>query len=259
MDDVSEIPLAFDAHTHLDFPAFDADRGDVVDRARAAGIRGWVIAGADPVHWDRIDAIARATGGIACHGVHPWWIPQLSDRDVRRATEDLWTRPTFGIGETGLDARRADSETELARQEAAFRVHIEIAQTRGLPLVLHCVGAYPRLLEILEESNEVTGMIHSWSGPPELVERAVATGLYVSIGATVTRSGKVRRSAAAVPADRLLLETDCPDQPVRRDERGEPIHLMEVADRVAAVRDCDRDRLLAQTANNAAQLFGMSL
>ncbi len=258
MDHVPQTPSAFDAHTHLDFPAFDEDRDAVVARARSAGVDGWVIAGADPAHWDRIDRIAQATGGIPCHGVHPWWLPDLDDETIAAAIAALRTRETSGIGETGLDRRRATTQMEQHRQEAALRAHIEIARDRALPLVLHCVGAYPRLLDILEEKPGVKGMIHSWSGPPELVARATALGLYISIGATVTRSAKVCRSAAAVPSAQLLLETDCPDQPIRRDERGEPAHLMQIAEHVAKVRDSTVSDLLISTRRNAMSLFGVA-
>ena len=253
-----EIPLAFDAHNHLDFPAFDGDRQAVVARAHAAGINGWIIAGADPAHWGRIDAVAAQTGGVPCHGVHPWWILDLSDAAISQAIADLRTRPTSGIGETGLDWFRAEATQDRHRQESAFRAHIDIAIDRSLPLVLHCVRAYPRLLDILEESGEVTGMIHSWSGPPELIDRAISLGLYVSFGATLTRSAAVRRSAAAVPDDHLLLETDAPDQAIQRDVRGEPLHLVQIAARMAALRKTDVTELLALTEVNAIRLFGLS-
>jgi len=256
LDDVSQNPFAFDAHTHLDFPAFDEDRAEVVARARAAGVHRWVIAGADPAHWDRIDKVCAHTGGTACHGVHPWWVSELDDRALEDRLRNLETRMTAGIGETGLDWHRATTAVARGRQEASFRSHCTLARRRRLPLILHCVRAYPELLAILKESGKTLGMIHSWSGPEACVQPALDLGLYLSFGASVTRSAKVRAAARAVPADRLLLETDCPDQPLRRGERGEPHHLIEIAEHVAKLRHCDPSDLLRQTSENANQLFG---
>jgi len=258
MDDVNELAAAFDAHTHLDFPAFDADRAEVMARARAAGVTRWVIAGADPADWSRIDQVCAATGAVPCHGIHPWWVRDLDDDTLIRCCSELASRETSGIGETGLDWLRDRTNEGRARQARCFRQHRDIAQRRRLPLVLHCVRAYPALLEILEETGPHRGMIHSWSGPPDCIPRAVELGLYISFSASATRSRTIAEAARRVPADRLLVETDCPDQPLRRGERGEPHHLVEIARHLATLRDCDPQQLLLQTAANAEHLFGGS-
>jgi TatD DNase family protein len=257
MNDVTPNSLAFDAHTHLDFPAFEADRGAVLARARAAGVRMWVIAAADPAHWSRIDAVCNAFGGIACHGVHPWWIARLDDTALASHIAALETWETRGIGETGLDWVRATTDRQRERQLQSFRHHIDIAQRRQLPLVLHCVRAYDELLEILAETGAHPGMVHSWSGPAAGIGPALELGLYVSFGASLTRSARIRDAAREVPIERLLIETDCPDQPLQRGTRGEPAHLVDIAKAVALARQCEPEAILHQTAVNAQRLFGM--
>ncbi|MCB9664592.1 MAG: TatD family hydrolase [Alphaproteobacteria bacterium] len=249
---------AVDAHTHLDDARFDADREAVWARARAAGITGAVIAAADPRDWDRVEAVATSLGLAWTLGVHPWWVPEL-DADARAAAlQALAARPTpHGIGETGLDHHRARTPEARAAQLDLLRAHLALARERDVPVVLHCVRAYPELLRVLAQDGlpAAGGMVHAWSGPAALVDEAVARGLHVSVGAPVTRSAEVAAAAVRVPAHRLLLETDCPDQPLVRGTRGEPVHLLDVAERVAALRGEPADLVLARAADAARTLF----
>jgi len=240
---------AIDAHTHLDFPAFEADRAAVCARARAKGVGGWVIAGADPTHWGRVERVAAQTGGVAVLGIHPWWSTARADLD------ELARRATHGIGEIGLDRARGS----LAEQEALFRDQLAIARHRDLPVVLHCVRAYPELLRLLRDDGvpSVGGMVHGWNGPAELAAEFVDLGLSLSFGTRLCGNPgrRVRTSVVTVPGDRLLLETDCPDQALAGRARGEPVDLLEVARAAAAHRGGDVDALLHTTAVNARRLF----
>jgi TatD DNase family protein len=243
-----------DAHNHLDLPAFDPDRDAVVGEAERAGVAASVLAGADPADWDRVAALGQSRGWPWVIGVHPWWCAELEDAGLDAALRSLAARATpWGIGETGLDRRRGG----LALQERSLRAHLALARERGVPVVLHIVGAYPEALAVLREVGlPAGGMVHSWSGPPELVEADLALGLHLSFGASACRPGRAAKSAARVPADRLLLETDAPDQPLRARTRGVPADLVAIAERIGTLRSVSGAELLDASAANVRRLFG---
>lgn len=241
-----------DAHTHLDFPEFDGDRDATVARARAAGVARWVICGSRHERWDDTERIAAATNGIAVLGIHPWSAAGL---DLRPWLAELRVRPLRGIGEIGLDTLHPGGED----QRRVLRDQLALARERDLPVVLHCVRAYPELLAILERDGlpRAGGMAHAWSGPADQVERALRLGLHVSFGPMVLhdRAKKARASVPRVPDDRLLVETDCPNMKAPGVIRGEPAHLPRVVDGVAALRGQTAGHVGEITARNLATLF----
>lgn len=248
----------FDAHTHLDAPAFDADRDDVLSRARTAGLIGAVICAADPARWDDTVAVARAHGLHWTLGLHPWWEADLDDEAVEQALDALRGRPTpHGIGETGLDFARARDPDARHRQQRVTAAHLALARERDVPVVLHVVRAYPQLLALLSRHPlpPAGGMVHSWSGSPDVVAPALRRGLSLSFSSAVTRSERLQQAVQQVPDDRLLLETDCPDQPLRPGTRGEPVDLLETAAFVADLRGQDVGHVLEITTRNAQALF----
>ncbi|MCB9681632.1 MAG: TatD family hydrolase [Alphaproteobacteria bacterium] len=254
--------MSVDAHTHLDTAAFATDRDAVVDRAIAAGVHGVVIAAADPDDWDALVASAAAlTRRLRVAwtlGVHPWWLADLDDARADALVAALRDRPTpHGIGETGLDHARATDDAQRALQRRVFRDHLALARERDVPVVLHVVRAYPEALRVMEADGlpAAGGMVHAWSGHPDLVRRALRLGLRLSFGGPLGRSERLARAIVQVPDDALLLETDCPDQPVTPGTRGEPADLLAVATTAAALRAQPVDAVLAASAATATRLF----
>lgn len=248
----------FDAHTHLDLPAFDGDRDAVIARAREAGLVGAVVCAADPTRWDDTVAVAEALGLRWTLGLHPWWESALDDEEVEQALAALNQRGTpHGIGETGLDFARAREPDARRRQQRVTAAHLALAHERNVPVVLHVVRAYPQLLKLLTHHPlpPAGGMVHSWSGHVDFVEPALRRGLHLSFSAAVVRSERLQEALRAVPDDRLLLETDCPDQPYDPGARGEPVDLLRTAAVVARLRDQPLEHVLATTTANAQRLF----
>jgi len=232
-----------DAHCHLDDPRFDPDRDAVMDRARAAGVTGLVVPGVTPARWPALPGLARRHPEVRIgFGLHPEALEALTPAEREAALADLphWLTDHGAccVGETGLDRR---SPVPLAEQARLTTAHLALASELALPVVLHCVGAHGALLRLLHDHGPVTGLLHAYSGSAELVPRYLALGLHLSFGGAVTWPGARRplQALRAVPADRLLLETDAPDQAPhsRRGGRNEPALLPEIAARVAELRD----------------------
>lgn len=247
-----------DSHCHLDDPALDATRDEVVARAHEAGVRSWVIAGTRPATWDRTTRVAEETGGVALLGVHPWYVDEVADT-LDEALERLRQLEPVGFGEMGLDAVRGPSPAQRALQRKVLRAQLALARQLDRPVAFHCVRAAPELLTLLERDGlpKSGGMMHGWSGPPDQAERAVKLGLMVSFGPLVCRerARRVREAAVRVPLEHLLVETDAPDQPLDHRTHGEPADVVTVLTTLASLRNQDVERIAFATAANARRLW----
>lgn len=204
-------------------------------------------------------AICREFAGwYATAGVHPHDCEGFDAATVealRTLAKDANVR---AIGETGLDFHYEHQPRAL--QEHAFRAHCRLAVELDLPVIVHqrkSLDAVERVLR--EELGSAGGVMHSFTGPPEAVERFVNLGLHISISGIVTfkRADEVRAAAAAIPADRLLIETDAPylaPTPMRG-RRNEPAYVVHTAAVVAALRNVSVSSLCATTTRNAHELF----
>jgi TatD DNase family protein len=251
-----------DAHNHLD-RCLAVDQ--TLARARAAGVRAQVLAGVDPAGWAAQAALAGQLDLWATFGVHPWTAAAARDPDVgallahlERALDGALGVAPVGLGELGLDRSRQVAADSLPRQERLFRAQLALARERDLPVVLHVVRAHDRALAILRRDGlpAAGGMVHSASTPPEQVGAWLALGLHLSFAGGVTRHEKARGAAARVPLDRLLAETDAPDQaPAGRDGPNEPAWLGDVVRALAEVHGRSPEELAAITEANARRLF----
>ena len=165
----------------------------------------------------------------------------------------------IAIGECGLDFSRGKSPELRARQVAAFRGHAELARETGLPLSIHCVKAHGVLLELLREQPLPPSAMHAYSGSAELAGQLAKLGHYISFAANVCipNARRVLAAARAVPEARLLIETDSPDQtpPGRRPAPNEPAFIVDVAARLAELREQSIKAIAALTLANAYRLF----
>ncbi len=257
-----------DAHNHLDRCA---DPPAELARARAAGVRGQVLAGVDMAGWRAQAALAREHTDLWCaFGIHPWTagLASADDHDAILSLLELALGGALGVapcalGELGLDEARKRSPTQRANQRALFRAQLALARDRDLPVVLHVVRAHGKALRILRSDGLPAsgGVIHSASTPTELVPDFLALGLHLSFGPALTRHDRpihdrARAAAARVPLDRLLVETDAPDQaPAGHELPASPAWLSLVVDALADVKDAAPDLVAATTEANARRLF----
>jgi TatD DNase family protein len=253
--------MLIDSHVNLHAPQFDADREAVIERARAAGV-GLMVTICDRVSsFEAVHAIAMANDDIyATVGTHPHEAkedPGLAAEALARLAE----RPrVVGIGETGLDFHYDLSPR--ATQVAVFRAHIEAARRTGLPLVTHTREADAVMAEILEEEwgrGAFRILMHCYTSGAELARRVAALGAYFSVSgiATFKAAEEVRAVIADMPANRIIVETDCPYlAPVPlRGRRNEPAYLPHVLAALATIRGWSPNEAEARTEAAFFEIF----
>lgn len=257
-----------DTHCHLDRPEFDADRQAVLERARAAGVTRILVPAIGPDWWDGMLALPGLGDSVLLgFGIHPQEVPAFDPADDRRVLERLDSLLRQGrgvaVGECGLDAPTAEraEKGSMERQIRLLEAQLEMARDFELPVLLHVFRCQGEAVKILERFGKLPagGVLHSYSGSAELVKRWCKLDLHFSFTGPVTfeRSRRVHEAARAVPRERLLLESDGPDQPPagRRGERNEPGFLPEVATALAGLRGEAPEEVAASTSLNARTLF----
>lgn len=253
----------FDTHAHLDQAEFEADLPEVLARARAAGVRHVVAIGTTAASSAACVALAAAHQGVYCAvGIQPNYCAQAGAGDWEQVVALADRRGVVALGETGLD--RYWDYTPFAQQQEYFERHLQLAQERDLPVVIHTRDSEADVLAMLRAARgrgPLRGVMHSFTGSAATAEECVALGLYISFAGMITykKSAELRAVAARVPTDRLLLETDSPylaPRPVRG-QRNEPAHLVHTAAVVAEVRGMPLAELAECTTANACRLFGL--
>ncbi len=251
-----------DTHAHLHDAAFDADRLDVLARARAAGVVSLLTIGTDVATSEAAVALAAAEPDVyAAVGIHPH-DATTADAGALDRIAALARRPrVVAVGEVGLDYYRDLSPR--ADQRAALVAQLALARAVGKPVLLHCREAHADLLEICRAEGvaAVGGILHCFSGDLAVARRGLDLGLLISIAGPVTypsarRLGEVVR---ALPLDRLVVETDCPYLPPQpwRGQRNEPAYLPVTAARVAELLGLPLETVVAATTENAARLLAL--
>jgi TatD DNase family protein len=257
------MPL-FDTHAHLHFPELVADLDGVLDRAGAAGVTGIVTIGTDRETNPAAVALAERLASVhATVGIHPHDAAEATEADFE-AIERLARRSpkVVALGEMGLDFFRNLSPPDV--QETVFRRQLALARRLDKPVVIHCRDAHAEALAILagERAGEVGGVMHCFSADVEVAKRCLDLGLSISLAGPVTykNARALPEVARFVPADRLVLETDCPFLPPHphRGRRNEPAWVAITAARVAELRGVSPEALGETTTENALRLFRLN-
>ncbi len=254
--------MLVDTHAHLDFDDFDADREEVIRRAREAGVRYIINPGADLESSRRAIALAETQPDIfAAVGVHPHEASSLTD-DVWQELRRLAQHPrVVAIGEIGLDYYRDLSPRPV--QQAAFRRQLVLAAELGLPVIIHDRDAHEDVLAILEdwraEGNSFPILFHAFSGDLGIARCVLKLGGYIAIGGPVTFTNARRLPAMLpqLPLERLVVETDCPylaPHPYRG-QRNEPAYLPLVVAKMAELCQRPAEEIARLTTENACRLF----
>ena len=251
--------MLIDSHAHIQLDRFDADREPVLERAHEAGVHAILVIGFDLETSRGAIALAEKHDQIyATVGMHPHDAKDLDDNTVH-AFRDLAAHPkVMALGEMGLDYYRNLSPHPI--QKAAFERQLDLAEELDLPIVIHNREAYHDILPILQARHgRVRGVMHCFSGNVEIMNQSLALGFYIGIGGPVTyrKSEALQAVAQKVPADALLVETDCPWLPPqsRRGKRNEPAYVRATAEKIAELRGISLEEIGEITTRNFESLF----
>jgi len=251
----------FDSHCHLDPMRYGDDLAPVIARARAAGLVGMALIGTRASDSEAgAELAAREMGLVAAAGIHPNDVAAIEPDEWDRITRLVVSGRVAAIGETGLDWYRDSAAREIQRE--FFDRHIRLAQSLGLPLIVHTRDSIRDTLDTLRQAmarGPLGVVLHSFTGTLAEAEEAVSLGCWLGFAGMVTfrSAANLREVAAVVPADRLLIETDSPflsPEPLRG-RRNEPSHVVHTARCLAIARGVSLERLAAETTANARRVF----
>jgi TatD DNase family protein len=257
--------VLIDSHAHLDLPAFNRDREEVLKRAREMDIGLIVNMGCDlESSQASLDLAEGYPEVFAAIGFHPNCTARLGDGDLPLLAELSRHPKVVAIGEIGLDFYRDWSPQQI--QLEALQRQLELAEELDLPVILHCRRAHEELLQVLTRwrgrqgaGDSPRGIIHCFSGDAGLAQRYLELGFFISLAGPVTypSSRGMMDLVQRLPLDRLILETDSPYLPPQRyrGQRNEPAYLPIIARRIAEIRGITVESLAENTTQNTLHLF----
>lgn len=253
-------PTIIDSHAHLDWDSFKEDQAEVIQRAFDSGVVQMVQAGVYLTSIPEMLKLSERYENIYCGiGLHPHEAKDWDENSADILREAAHHPKVVAIGECGLDFHYNHSEPDTQRR--VFAAQVDIAREVGKPLIIHTRNAWDDTFEIIKRhgKGEVPGVFHCFTGGPEQIPEIKEIDFYVSFSGIVTfpKSKDIQAAAPMVPAERLMVETDCPYLAPQgmRGKRNEPSYVWLVAERLAELRSSSKDEVAAQTAANARRLF----
>jgi TatD DNase family protein len=271
---LEDADVLIDTHCHLDAGEFDSDRTAVIERASRAGVGAIVIPAIACSNFARVCELAHSfQGGAYALGIHPLYVPQAGDGDLAALESQIQAAlrdPRFvAIGEIGLDFFvPALTEPALrAKQEQFYCAQLDMALRYELPVLLHVRRSQDVILKHLRRRARIGGIAHAFNGSFQQAQQFIGQGFALGFGGamTFTRALQIRRLAAQLPAESLVLETDAPDiapawlgVPGRATEvhpRNEPAEVARIAGVLAQLRSQQDDSFIQATSENAQRVL----
>lgn len=279
-------PELFDAHTHLQFAAYDQDREEVIKRTLDGGV--WAVNVGTQLDTSRaaIELAEKYAGLYAAVGLHPIHTHEsfhdaeelggaeakgFKSRDEELGEEyfRLASHPkVVAIGECGLDyfhLPEGREEEAKAKQRSEFLKQVRLSAELKKPLMIHCRQAFGDLIAVLEENRRLldparAGVIHFFTGSKEEAQKLINLGFYFSFGGVLTITNDYDEAVLSVPPERVLLETDAPYVAPRshRGRRNEPLYVREVAERLAEIRSVSYAEIAESTVENTFRIFNIT-
>ncbi len=259
-----------DSHVHLTDYDSPMDLCVLVDQSCEAGVSMLVCNGTSDADWPLVKQLADADERVLpCFGLHPWFVGSRSERwlDV---LDRYVAQNACGVGEIGLD--RCAEDADQVAQEEVFRAQLELACKHRRPAMVHCVRAWGKLLDILKDGPvPLCGfLVHAYGGSADMVRPLADMGAYFSFSgsALYPHFKKVKDALAAVPRDRMLLETDSPNMlppaqyrlrvvdSANAEPYNHPANLLPVLSGLAEVLGTSAEELREQISENARRFFG---
>lgn len=252
--------MLVDSHSHLDAAEFDADRDAVLARARAAGVTRQVLPAVEAATWPKLrDICAREPGLFAAYGLHPMFLDAHREGHLDDLRDWIERERPVAVGECGLDFFVEGLDADA--QSFFFEGQLRLAREFDLPVIVHARRAVDAVITTIRRIGGLRGVVHSFPGSMEQARQLSQAGFLLGLGGPVTyeRANRLRKLAATMPLEWLLLETDSPDQPDCdiRGERNEPARLGKIVETIAMLRNAQPDDIARATSANAERLFGL--
>lgn len=261
--------MIFDSHCHPQFPQYNNDRGEMLRRAQEAGVF-MICVGTDLETSKKGIELAHQHKNIwATVGLHP--NDNLNEKFNSPEYEELLKQnKVVAMGEIGLDYYRTQGEEDQKFQKDRFIEQLELAKKLSKPIVLHCRDskagstgkAYPQMIEILKNGcTKNGGVVHSYTGSLEEAKQFLDLGLYLGFNGIITFARQYDEIVIHTPLESILLETDAPyltPEPYRG-QRNEPLYVVEVAKKIAELKDISVEEVITNTTKNTLKLFKISL
>ena len=258
--------MLYDAHCHLDFPVFDTDRNQVLQRAKLAGVNKIVLAGISAATWPRLLNLVESSSLpspqlYACLGLHPLFIDQHQSEDLTQLKSLLIENPKIiALGEIGIDLHSPELKAQETKQWQFFDAQLTLAKELELPVVIHVRQAMDLVIQRLRRFQlPQGGLLHAFSGSQQQAKQLVDLGYKLGLGGALTypRANKLREVARNLPLTAFVLETDSPDMPLNgyQGQRNEPARVELVAKKIAELRETSVEELLPLLYSNLLQTF----
>jgi TatD DNase family protein len=254
-----------DSHVHLNFPEFREDMEQVIENAKQNNVEIMVNIGVDlKTSQESVNLAQRYDHIYATVGVHPHSADEFPaiQSQIKQLAGD---HAVIAIGEIGLDYFRNISAHES--QIAAFREQLALALSIKKPIVLHCRDAYTEVLQILESDyianldGRLPGIVHSFTAGSSFARQFLQMGFFIGLNNVITypKNTVLVDAIKDIPLNRIVLETDCPYLPPQqiRGQRCEPMHVNEVAKKLAEIKGLPLKEVIEQTTNNVREVFGL--
>ena len=253
-----------DTHTHLDFPDFDADRRQVLDRCRSLGVQRMVVLGVYQRNWQRLWDLTLENPALhAAFGLHPVYIDEHRPEHLTELGDWLTRHKGHpqlcAVGEIGLDYYVEG--LDKARQQQVFEAQLQLAAEFDLPVLLHVRRSHADVIATLKRhSLKRSGVIHAFAGSREEAREYIKLGFKLGLGGAATwpQALRMHRVIAELPLDSVVLETDSPDMAPAMfpNQRNSPEHLPNICTALAALMNVSPEHLAQASTRNAHDLFG---
>lgn len=245
--------MLIDTHCHLDAVEFDGWRDDCVREACAAGVERIVVPAISRENFASVQSMCEQYGCVGAYGLHPMYLSQHQPKDLDELAEWLRTHSVQAVGEIGLDG--FVPALDMVQQEALFVAQLRLARQFDLPVLLHVRKAVDRVLKHLRQIPVCGGIAHAFNGSEQQAHEFIKLGFKLGFGGAMTYQGstRIRRLAATLPNEVLVLETDAPD--IRpswaQDVPNQPANLARFAQELASLRGQTFDEVCKLTSRNA--------
>lgn len=252
--------MIIDTHAHYDSEKYDNDRHALLAALPENGVEKIISIGCDIETSQAAIALSEQYPHVyASVGFHPHYVKKLSEENLKKILKLAEHEKVVGFGEIGLDFFHNFSTPETQRHW--FTRLLNIATDLNLPAIIHSRDANDEVFATIEKSRVRRGVVHAFSGDAALARAYVKMGFHIGIGGVVTfkKTASLQEAVAAIPLEKILLETDCPylaPEPFRGKRNESPL-LVYVAEKIAQIKGVPTDAVYAQTSENAKTLFGL--